>query len=107
MLLPALLILSVLAFVLAGTVVFVSAIGRIVTADAEGAEVRLPLRGRKRLAWNELKPGRLYHVIGIPILVLERKESRFLSNPADFILLVNLPKDEAYLDSVRAGVGLT
>jgi hypothetical protein len=105
--LPVLLFLSVLAFVLAGITVFISAIGRVVGADDLGVGVRLLIRGTKRLAWDDLKPGRLVYVFGLPVLLLEKRTERFLSNPADFILLMNLPKEKPYLNTIHEHLGIT
>ena len=106
MFLPWVLISSVLAFVLAGIMVFLSAIGRIVHVDKDGVSVKLFIRGRKRLPWDQLKPGRLTNALGMPILVLERKHDDFLSNPADFLLVVNLPEERGYLEAVRDRLGI-
>lgn len=85
---------------------FFSSVGRLLDASQEGLRLKLFLRGEKSLRWNELKPGRFGYVLGIPVLSVDRRHESFLSNPADFILILNLPKDKALLNVISERLGI-
>ena len=105
---PLLLIGAVFAFTLFGTLLFISAIGRLVSADETSLHIRLMFRGSRSVPWSQLKPGRIHQAFGVvPVLVLEPKRFAFLSNPADFILVLRLPADDSVLAAIAERVGLS
>ena len=105
---PLLLLGAVLAFVIVGTLLFISSIGRLVSADEAHLHIRLAFRGARSIPWSQLKPGRIYQAFGVvPVLVVEPARIAFLSNPADFILVLRLPADDPVLAVISKRIGLS
>ena len=105
---PLLLFGAVLAFVIVGTFLFISSIGRLVSADEAGLNIRLMFRGARFVPWSQLKPGRIYQAFGVvPVLVVEPARTSFLSNPADFFLVLRLPADDPVLAVIAKRIGLS